>query len=91
METWYGSFWRKNPEIPENVKVLKRESEDDENEEEYQDSNDRSKSRGQGKRECPVPSCDSKVVHLPCSALVPSIRKLFQWRRLFHMTNLMYS
>ena len=43
METLYGSFWRKNTEIPENVKVLKRESEDDENEE-YQDSNDHSKS-----------------------------------------------
>lgn len=39
-------------------------SEDVKNDEEYQESKDDKNNGGREKRECPVPSCDSRVVHL---------------------------
>ena len=51
------------------------ESEDVENDEEYQESKDDNKNRGRDKRECPIPSCDSRVVHLP-----RHLRNVHKWR-----------
>jgi len=57
------------------------ESEDDENDEEGQESNDDNDSGGRQKRECPVPSCDSKVVHLP-----RHLRNVHKWNEVHART-----